>query len=234
MDTSQSARPNEEWRTGPVYSITQAAWLADVSPTTVRRWLFGYVQPGRKMRRVFDKREDDNRYLSFLEMAEIVVAARFRRRGITLERVRRARTYAADMWAVEYPFATLDMKTYGVHIVSEFQQKEPGEPLLVFDAHGQLTLPGLVAESLENFDWLDRWASRWFPMGKSVPIVVDPQMAAGRPTILDTGITVDTVMRRFTKGKQTPTFIAEDYELEEEEVLDIIRYAAENRHLLAA
>ncbi len=228
------ARPSEEWRTRPVYSVLQAAGLAHVSSATVRRWLYGYYQPGHQMHPVFPDRDDENGYLSFLEVAEIVVASGFRRKGVKLERIRSARRYAANSWALDYPFATLNMKQYGLHIVTEFQEEEPGTPLLVLDAQGQLTFPGMVAESLESFDWLDKWASRWFPVGKDVPIVVDPQMAAGRPTVEDRGITIDTIMRRFTKGKQDPIFIAEDYDLDEVNVINIIRYATENRHLLAA
>ena len=228
------ARPSEEWRTGPVYSVLQAAGLAHVSSATVRRWLYGYYQPGHQMRPVFSDRHDENAYLSFLEVAEIVVASGFRRRGVRLERIRSARRYAANSMAIDYPFATLDMKQYGLHIVTEFQQQDPGTPLLVLDTQGQLTFPGMVAETLESFDWLDKWASRWFPVGKDVPIVVDPQMAAGRPTVEGRGITIDSIMRRFTKGKQDPTFIAEDYDLDEANVINIIRYATENRHLLAA
>lgn len=228
------ARPREEWRTSPVYSVQQAAGLALVSSATVRRWLYGYSQPGHQMRPVFPDHEDENRHLSFLEVAEIVVASGFRRKGIQLERIRSARRYAAESMEMDYPFATLNMKQYGLHIVTEFQEHEPGTPLLVLDTQGQLTFPGMVAESLERFDWLGQWASRWFPVGKDVPIVVDPQMAAGRPTVEDRGITIDSIMRRFTKGKQDPAFIAEDYDLEEVSILNIIRYATENRHLLAA
>ena len=234
MQTTEFARPDEEWRISPIYSIAQAAGLADVAPATVRNWLFGYNQPGHRMRPVFDDRDENDRYLSFLEVAEIVVASGFRRRGVTLERVRRARYYASETLKVEYPFATVEFKTDGLHIIKEFQDREIGPSLLIADAQGQTAFPWLVIESLQNFDWLDHWACRWFPIGHDVPIVVDPQMAAGRPTIEDTGITIETVMRRFTKGKQSPTFIADDYELQENEVVDIIRYATENRHLLAA
>ena len=234
MQATEIARPSEEWRIKPIYNMAQAALLAKITTSTVRRWLYGYLQPGHQMRPVFDAKSENDQFLSFLEVAEIVVASGFRRKGVTLERIRRARTYASETLKVDYPFATLDMKRHGPHIVTEFQHREPGASLLILDAQGQLTFPGFVAESLESFDWLDRWASRWFPIGHAVPIVVDPQVAAGRPTIKDTGITIEMVMRRFTKGKQSMTFIAEDYELQEDEVENIIRYATENRHLLAA
>ena len=234
MATPVLASPNERWRTRPVYSISQAAGLAHTSSATVRRWLYGYDQPGHQMHPVFSDRDDENGYLSFLDVAEIVVASGFRRKGITLERIRGAWRYAASSWAVDYPFATLNMKQYGLHVVTEFQLQEPGTALLVLDMQGQLSFPGLVAESLENFDWLDQWASRWFPVGKDVPIVIDPQMAAGRPTVENRGITIDTIMRRFTTGKQDPSFIAEDYDINEANIMNIIRYATENRHRLAA
>lgn len=233
---NQMSQPTEEWRIKPAYTIVQAAWLSGVSSATVRRWLYGYDQPGHQMRPVFGSRAtgDPELYLSFLELAEIIVASGFRRRGVKLERVRRAREFAKKEWGLDFPFATLKMKTDGRHILSDFQTHEPGVSLLVLDMEGQLTLPGLVKATLQEFAWLGQWASRWFPGGEAVPIVVDPQMGAGKPTVRDRGVTVDIIMRRFTKSKQSPAFIASDFELEESNVIDIIRYASEHQRLFAA
>lgn len=206
--------PHEGWRTKPAYTIGQAAMLAGTTPANVRRWVYGYDQPGHRMAPVFGPKErpEAPAAVSFLELAEIVVAAAFRKRQLTLERIRSARQFAAERLNLEYPFATLTMKSDGSHILLEYQETEPGVPLLALDMQGQWTLPHAVTESLETFDFDQSWAARWFPLGKSVPIVVDPQRGAGLPTVMDRGVTVDTICRRWKAG-QTIAFIASDFKL---------------------
>ena len=231
---AEFARPTEDWRIKPAYTAGQAARLAGVSAATVRRWLFGYEQPGHQMEPVFGGREDQETFISFLELAEIVVAAGFRHRGLELERLRRAREYSAAQFGLDYPFATLKMKKLGPHVIHEFENLEKGSPLLVLDLQGQLTLPWMVAERLDTFDFVSEWASRWFPAGRGVPIVVDPQMGGGKPTVAGRGVTIEAVMRRFTKGQQSITYIASDFSLPRAKVESIIQYATAHRSLLAA
>ena len=234
MTTSAFDRPQETWRTRPVYSLWQAASLASVSTRTVKRWVEGYSpSPWTEARPVFGERSHDTPYLSFLEVAEIVVVSAFRQQHVTLERIRLAHSYAASLLRLEFPFATADMKQYGLHIVTEFQSSDPGVSLLTLDAFGQWALPFAVSESLNTFEWLHHWASRWFPGGRDIPIVIDPQVAAGKPTVVDRNVTVETILRRFV-AKQDPEYIAEDLEIDESNVIDIIRYGMQHQNLLAA
>jgi uncharacterized protein (DUF433 family) len=86
-------------------------------------------------------------------------------------------------------------------------------------------LPGVVSELLhQGFDYQDDLASRWFPLGRGVPIVVDPRYAAGVPTIPNRGVTVATINDRFKLG-QSIQFIAKDLVLRRDQVEAAIRYA---------
>src|SRR3712207_2622998 len=70
----------DRFRLGKAYSVGQSAELARTTPATVRRWLMGYSVPGHRMLPVFggQRRGSGPLVVSFLELAEIVVVARFR------------------------------------------------------------------------------------------------------------------------------------------------------------
>ncbi len=225
-------RPTEGWRIKPAYTYPQAARLVGTSTSNVRRWVLGYEQPGHHMKPVFSNRgEPEEPAVSFLDLVEIAVVIAFRSRHVKLERMRRAHAYAAARFGLEYPFATLQMKTNGRAVLLDFQQEEPGQSFLVaISDFGQLTLPGDVAETVNAFDFIeeDQWAVRWFPAGHTTPVVVDPQRGAGKLTVLDRGVTVEAVYRRW-KAKQPLDAIAREYKLRPEVVEDVVRFAATHR-----
>jgi uncharacterized protein (DUF433 family) len=210
-----------------MYTYSEVARLAGVYPTTVRRWIHGYGGQSGQMRPVFGspkKRSDTHiAAVSFLQLAEIVIVSQFRRKHITLERLRRAHLFAHVHFNLEYPFARLSLATDGVRVLHQFEESEPGDSLLVLES-GQLTLPGYVAEAIQTFDFVDDLAARWFPMGKDVPIVVDPRYGAGRPTITERRLTIETIHKRWLAGQKIQ-FIAEDCDLEPALVEDALRYA---------
>ena len=218
-------------RTGKAYSIAQAARLAETSPATVRRWLFGYDAPGHRMSPVFgarSRREESPVVVSFLELAEIIVVSRFRqggpsRRPLSLARMRRAHEFAREQFG-PYPFASLRLIEFGGHVLHEFEEQEPGPRLAALDMHGQYALPQIVEQTLITFEYDGEYVSRWYPRGKDVPIVVDPRYGGGQPTVLGRGVTVDIIRRRFKSG-QSIEFIAEDYDLEASIVQEAIRFA---------
>ena len=215
------------WRTGPMYTYGEAARFAGVAPATVRRWIYGYDSQTGQMRPVFGSRErsrEPGPAVSFLQLAEIVVVSRFRSRRVSLERLRRAHEFAWDRFKLDYPFASLRLKTDGVHVLHQFEESNPGASLLALDLSGQLTLPGGVVQVMESFDFEGDLASRWFPAGKEVPIVIDPRYGAGRPTIPKRRLTVETLRKRWLAG-QTFQFIAKDLDLEPTIVEDALRYA---------
>ncbi len=218
---------SDEWRTSPLYSIAEAAHLAQVSTRTVKRWLYG--DDGiRPMYSVFDSKPEEEfkspLVLSFLQLAEIVVATKFRQRGVTLDRVRRAHKYAKLALDLEYPFATLKLETLGGYILRRFEEDEPGASLLVLSASNQWTLPGIVIETFHNFDYEVDLAARWFPFGKTVPIVIDPRYASGVPTIPNRGVTIHAIKQRFKAG-QSIRLISQDLRLSREQVEEALRYA---------
>ena len=65
---------------------------------------------------------------------------------------------------------------------------------------------------------------RWFPVGKAIPIVIDPLMSSGMPTIVGMGVTIPAIHRRFKAGHRI-AFIARDLAIEPDLVETAIQYA---------
>lgn len=222
------------YRTQPMYTFSEAAHLADVSAGTVRNWLLGYSRPemlnapeGRVTRQrevnpLFNTMPSDTIMVSFLQLVEAVVAARFRKaEHVKFATVKQAYQNAQSEYDLPYPFAHLELEAIGGHIV---QRLRPSRARALDDL-AQWTLPNLVGEVVQQLDYEHQSASRWYPAGKAVPIVVDPRVSAGAPTIKGRGVTVGMLRWRWKQEHQTIDFIAEDFDLPREDVEQVLQYA---------
>jgi uncharacterized protein (DUF433 family) len=222
-------KTNNNWRTQPMYSFSEAARLAGVSISTVRNWLFGYTVEEREVAPLL-KAPTDTTCCSFLNLIEIMVAARFRKaEGTSFQTVKRTYENAKKLYSLEYPFAhyNLRLKAIGGHIVHMI--KERGS-LQAIDTPEQYTIPNLVIEMTEQLEYELELAAKWYPVGKKIPIVVDPYISSGVPTIEGRGITVANIEKRFYVGKQKLEFIAKDLALDEHIIQEVIRFAPKVFH----
>jgi uncharacterized protein (DUF433 family) len=212
------------WRTQPMYSFREVSHLAGVSVSTVRNWLRGYSTEKGIVEPLFKGHPEDEKACSFLQLIEIVVAAKFRKaEHKSFKLVRRAYDNARALYKLDYPFASLELKAIGGHIVHII--RVPGASLQAIDQPEQFTLPDLVQEAIAQLEYEYDLAARWYPVGKDIPIVVDPRISAGLPVIKGRGITVEAIQKRYFQAKQKMEFIERDFELEHDVVEEAIRFA---------
>jgi uncharacterized protein (DUF433 family) len=211
------------WRTQPMYSFKEVARLSGISVSTVRNWLFGYTSEDQQVAPLL-KASPDTTCCSFLNLVEVMVAARFRKaEGTKYEIVKRTYENAQKLFSLEYPFASdLRLKSIGGHIVHIIKEKGSYQAI---DTPEQYTLPNLVIEMMEQLEFELELASKWYPVGKKIPIVVDPYIYSGVPTIKGRSITVENIEKRFYSGRQSWEFIANDLELDVNVVQEVIRFA---------
>jgi uncharacterized protein (DUF433 family) len=217
------------WRTQPMYSFKEVARLSGLSITTVRNWLFGYTVEERQVSPLL-KAPPDATCCSFINLIEVMVAARFRKaEGTKYEVVKRTYENAKKLYSFEHPFANskLRLKAIGGHIVHMIREKGS---LQAIDTPEQYTIPNLVIEIIEQLEYELELASKWYPVGKNIPIVVDPSISSGVPVIEGRGITVENIEKRFYFGKQKLDFIANDLELPENVIQEVIRFAPKVFH----
>ena len=210
-----------------LYRPEEAARIAETSSANVRRWLHGYTHVERKMEPVFGEPVVGSAIVSFLQLCELSVVAAFRSEGVTLKVLRRAHQYARDKFELEYPFASLELKKHGSHVLHEFEKELGKEKGLVLDQKGQITLPGMVkARALQfDFDPLDTFAYRWFLYGRDVPVVIDPRFGSGLPTIEGRNLKTDTLVGRHKSGQNLAS-IADDFQLPLGDIKKVLEHAA--------
>ena len=214
---------NDGWRTSPLYTISEAANLAGTAPGTVRRWLFGSDDAAP----LFDGpgvETGGSATVSFVQLTEIVVAKSFREKGrVNLRAVRQAYENARDCLGVEYPFASLKLEPLAGHIILRLRKAKPDESLPALDSPGLATIPGLTIEALKDFDYEAELTGRWWPLGRNRPIVIDPKISAGVPTVPERRVTIGNIRKRWRAG-QAMKFISRDLALEQEIVEEALRY----------
>ena len=215
------------WRTESMYSFSEAAHLANVSTTTVKNWLFGYTVRDREVPPLFSS--ENGAMVSFLQMIEVMVAGRFRKsapgtKSVPFKTVQAAYVKARERWNLEYPFAHLRLEAIGGHIVHILKGGDSTDSFQAVDVPEQWTLPGLLRETIDQIDYDQDLAVRWFPIGRSVPIVVDPRLSAGLPVIQGRGVTVQAIRNRFRAGLRIE-FIAKDFEMDPDIVETALQYS---------
>jgi len=210
------------WRTQPMYSFTEVAHLSHVSASTVRNWLRGYTTAQGEVEPLFKGHPAEEKTCSFLQLIEIVVAAKFRKaEHESFKTVRFAYDNARKLYNLDYPFASMELKAIGGHIVHII--RVPGVSLQAIDQPEQFTIPDLVQETIGQLEYEYELASRWYPAGRDIPIVVDPRISGGLPVVRDRGVTVEAIHKRF-EAKQKMEFIAKDFALKVGVVEEIIRF----------
>lgn len=223
----------EPFRTGKAYTVAQSARLAGTSPQNIRNWLIGRGQPepryeiapvlGPKMR-------DPGTHLmvSFLDLAELIVVAKYRNgqgRKIPLKRLRAAHAFARDRLKIDYPFASRIFKLHGGHIIHDYEEEHPGPGTIAIDVGGNYMLPIEMDDALELFDFDatdSALAFRWYPAGKSVPVMVDPEYGAGWPVVTGRNVRTSVLVGRWQSG-WTYEELAEDFSIDADIVEAAVR-----------
>ncbi len=215
------------------YTVPNAARFLQMNTQTIRRWVKGYSykqNEGKKSVKPLIKTSvpvlDDKFVISFLELIELYVVKRFLDNGIPLKKIRLAAQRASEILKVKNPFAYRMFKLRGKSIFLE--QKIPaGDDILLELCKNNYAMQEIMRLYLHEIDFneLDspNKAVRWFPMGKKCPIVIDPQIAFGKPVVLDTRIPAETLYRDYLAEKSIER-VADWYEIEADKVKAAIQF----------
>ena len=223
-----------------VFSVPEAARMLKVTPRTVGRWFRGYTyrpMPGaaKRIRPPVGRADRDlpmiegDRDMSFLEFQELVVVTAFLRKGLSLQRIRSAAQVLMEEHGVDRPFAYRRVYTDGSDLFASLSSDAEAPDLIKLvkgDERLQIRAGRIDAPFVEEVRFSPTYpyrAERYYPLGQSVPIVVDPRIAFGAPTIDGTRITVDAVAA-LAAGSGVET-TANVYGLSPKQVKAAVRYA---------
>jgi len=215
-------RSIEPWRRRlylPAYTVADAARYARTHPQTVSYWHYG----GRALGPALPGKER-GKPLSYLQLVEVAFVATFRRLGVSLQRIRRARDYLAQRFESEYPFAEYRLATEGHHVLMDLQQAEPDAEvgrLILADANGQTAWRDVVAQRFAEFVYEYDLALVWRLGGPDSPIVIDPRVAFGAPTVR--GTPTWALKGRWEAGEDVDDIQA-DFSLRRDDVLQALAF----------
>ena len=170
--------------------------------------------PGRS------RRED----LSYLELVEVAFVATFRDFGVPLQRIRRARDYAAQVLKSEYPFAEYSWLTEGHQVLLDLRTVEGDASigrLVAADRQGQVAWKEVVSDRFHQFDYENGLALVWHLDSRRSPVVIDPRVSFGAPSV--SGVPTWTLKGRWDAGESVSE-MQDDYGLSEDEIRYGLRF----------
>ena len=223
------ARPDSRTvdpRECPAYTIAEAAHYLNVPPATIRWWAVGQ----RGYRPVVNvPQQDPVVLLSFLNLTELHVLATIRRQhNVSMPKVRRAIDYLKQATRRpsdrRHPLVSSELETDGLDLFLDRYGQ-----LVNISREGQGVMRDLMKAALHRINRDTQGIPvKLYPFTRSsitaAPsiVVIDPQIAAGRPIIAGTGLATDILAERYKAGESVKE-LARDYDREEEEIEEAIR-----------
>ena len=96
---------------------------------------------------------------------------------------------------------------------------------------GQAEMPELVESFIKSLDFEDEtMASRWWPLGREKPIIIDPKFNFGHPAVDRYGVGTDILAKAVQANGGSINLVANWYDIPETE----IRAALEFEEFVAA
>jgi|SRR6266404_6622947 uncharacterized protein (DUF433 family)/DNA-binding transcriptional MerR regulator len=207
----------EPWRKRlqiPAYQIGEAARYAQVSAQTVVAW-------HKIDQKVLSEKRNRER-LSYLQLIELAVVAAFRKAKFSLNEIRAAREYVKHNLKSEHPFAEYEFKRYGKSLFTEYEEAGGVRRLLKANQAGQLAWKEIIGPVLEGFEYEHKGvAIRWHLAGPLSPIIIDPRVSFGTPTVKGTPTWI--IKGRFDAGENDKE-IAEDFNLNVSAVREALKF----------
>lgn len=218
------------------YNPVQVARWFRVPPATVRAWASGQKYQRAGTRGFFRPVIEATRLgapkasplaFSFINLVELHVLSALRRtHEIPLPKIRKSISYLAERFPhVKHPLADLDLLTDGLDVWLE----ELGA-LVAVSRGGQLGIRDVVAAYLKRVEREGGRAVRLYPFTRPdleeqqpYAVLVDPEVAFGRPTLAGTGISTRIIAGRFEAGESLES-IARDYDKSREELEEALRW----------
>ena len=207
----------------PLYTYAEADRVAHVSRGTARRWLTGYTYWAaegsyRDQPPVTTGRDDDDG-VSFLDLVEIVAIGRLKDCGFSLKQIREIVRNCQRILGVARPLTTLRFETDGREI---FVDRGP-TLLEVSRRKGQQAWTEGLAPFLQDLNYAEEVARRWWPLGRDGRIMVDPDYGFGLPVVAGSGVRTEIIREQFEAGEPAER-IARDFNLAPADVEKALRF----------
>lgn len=214
--------------TVPLYTTAEAARLVGVPTSTLAMWARGDSRGNAMSEPVVTSltAEHGQPSIPFAGLVEAMVAAAFRRAGVSMQHIRRSLKALAVEMGIEHALASRRLYTDGAAILYDYAQEHDQERALAVAVTGQRVFTPVIERYLKRIVYDEAgWAnSVVLPITPRELVIADPRRAFGRPIFAKGGAPMDEVLNRFRAGEPLRS-VADDFDLPQEDVEDVIRAA---------
>jgi len=218
------------------YTVPEAARLLKMTPTRLRRWLYGYDYEGGEGTQpaLWNPQYDpavDGHLIGFRDLVEARIIDGLRRAGFGLQTIRLCIASAREILGDEHPFSTTAFKTDGRKLFLDITGSV--EDAMMYDLRSrQRVFREVVLPSLSGLDFGPDVAERWWLVPGRRTIVADPERSFGQPIIAASGLLTSRAVQE-VKAEGTPERVAKLYHLPVRSIRDALRFE-EDRQLSKA
>jgi len=209
-----------------IYTVPEAARILELSPQKVgqcmrRYWEFDFLNDYKDSDAPYTHGSGRDRVFNFYTLIELITVSTFRELNVTFPKIKKAHRIAARVLKTQYPFAKKVFMTDGEKIIHNCDEITS----LILNEQKQLAFREIIEPFCNkiDFDEVHQIAQRYWPMGRNRNILIDPEHRFGEPVIKGTNISVAMINSLIEAG-ESKSFIAEEYNISEEAVHDVIRY----------
>ncbi len=215
-----------------IYTLPEASRLTRIPVAKLRRWLRGYSRgQDQRQRPVFERDFPDlgegGAAISFLDLIEALFIDAFHRHGVPWKHIRESAVEAATLFGTNHPFAVRRFETDGRRIFATvFKKDESGDPRMIDLVSRQAVFQDVFAPLMKQleYDVETDAVARWWPLGRRVPVVVDPDRSRGMPVALRSGVPTYVLARAVAAEGGDVDRVARWYEVPLREVVAAVEF----------
>jgi uncharacterized protein (DUF433 family) len=221
------------------YTLGEAGRLLGVSPTTLRRWLFGYSYdhhgPLTEQGPIWPPQyglDQEEPLLGFRDLIEARIVRGLRKLNIGLPTIRECLRRAGELVNDDHPFSTRRFKTDGRRIFLDQMADSNGGFLLDLKLR-QAVFREIVEPSFIDLDFDADTASRWWLLPHKKTIVLDPARSFGQPIVAENGVPTARIAQA-VEAEGSVERVARLFEMKPAVVRDALAYEGRGIDKLAA
>jgi uncharacterized protein (DUF433 family) len=214
----------------PRYTVALASRLTALRPERIRRWVRGYTYEYHQSRAgdvrlikkapvLLTRGNQDDPFVSFLELIDLLFIKKFLDEGISLQRLRHALNEAMEIVGRRH-FAEQIFFTDGRDVYLSVRDNPKADSILQLLSGGQWVIAPVIRQIAKQIDFDERlgFAERWYPLGRNRRVVIDPLVSFGAPSILGKGVRTANIYDMFLAEGSRSSAVAEWLDLEQSEV----------------
>lgn len=206
-----------------IYLAKDVAMILRLDYAKTHRWIVGYWGKGLDKDVVYTFGEEGNWAINFLSLIEFYTFFKLREKGLSTTEIRKLHSQLSQVHHTKYPFAIAQDYYLEGRKRKKFVYYDFLSSLIRLDRKHQFSLK-FVESFLDRVEFDDaNLARRFFPLGNSRNVVVDPKHQFGQPVVEGTNIRTQTIFSLY-KGGEKAKDISDLYEIPLEKVKDAIAF----------